>query len=634
MSVSTIKDQEGKEYLIFDETELYDDSEMGDKLEDFDILQILGKGSYGFVAKVRSIKNNKIYAMKQIDLNKLGSQKEVDLCKREVLVLQKLNHPNINKYYKSFANNNCLYIIMEFMNNGDLSGFIKAHEKFNKPVREEEVWNILLQSMTALEYIHKKGVVHRDIKPANLFMTNDKMIEIGDFGVAAKIAGIQTSVKSFTGTIVGTPMFMSPEILREEEYDYLTDVYSMGITMYELCFFQSPKKPGITSEGNVIFANVALTKNQNLYSPQLLNILSKMIEEDREKRPSSALLCKMIKAQYIQTFLKTSSLSAVTRCLYSLPQTTKILTKYIQNNNNPHPITEGYINAIKELENNVNNKFNQFKETLAIQNPKLNTDDEIDPVFIITYLLEKMHKELNVVRPKQNTINEPQYIINSTFNGQDEDRSNKNEMLEKFFKHFSNNFNSPISNMFFGMLKDKKVCKTCGVYNYNYTCFCLMTFDLNEICGLNNNNGVDLINLFQAMHDKKKEYTLNDKIYCDKCLSYQNHIKSKQIYSMPYKLIISLERGVNCMNKTKVNFPFDLNIGNYAEYVCSPRTYQLVGCVNRADVNSKEHYVSFTRIINTDNWICSDDDKINQVNKNMALSYGIPVLLFYNYVGK
>ena len=504
MSVSTIKDQEGKEYLIFDETELYDDSEMGDKLEDFDILQILGKGSYGFVAKVRSIKNNKIYAMKQIDLNKLGSQKEVDLCKREVLVLQKLNHPNINKYYKSFANNNCLYIIMEFMNNGDLSGFIKAHEKFNKPVREEEVWNILLQSMTALEYIHKKGVVHRDIKPANLFMTNDKMIEIGDFGVAAKIAGIQTSVKSFTGTIVGTPMFMSPEILREEEYDYLTDVYSMGITMYELCFFQSPKKPGITSEGNVIFANVALTKNQNLYSPQLLNILSKMIEEDREKRPSSALLCKMIKAQYIQTFLKTSSLSAVTRCLYSLPQTTKILTKYVQNNNNPHPITEGYINAIKELENNVNNKFNQFKETLAIQNPKLNTDDEIDPVFIITYLLEKMHKELNVVRPKQNTINEPQYIINSTFNGQDEDRSNKNEMLEKFFKHFSNNFNSPISNMFFGMLKDKKVCKTCGVYNYNYTCFCLMTFDLNEICGLNNNNGVDLINLFQAMHDKKK----------------------------------------------------------------------------------------------------------------------------------
>ena len=65
---------------------------------------------------------------------------------------------------------------MEFMNNGDLSGFIKAHEKFNKAVGEGEVWNILLQSMTALEYIHSQNVIHRDIKPANLFMTNEKTI--------------------------------------------------------------------------------------------------------------------------------------------------------------------------------------------------------------------------------------------------------------------------------------------------------------------------------------------------------------------------------------------------------------------------------------------------------------------------
>ena len=114
MSISTIKDQDGKQYIIFDESELYDDKEMGDKLEDFEIQQILGKGSYGFVAKVRSKRNNKIYAMKQIDLSKVGSKKEVELCKREVSLLQKLNHPNINKYYKSFSINNCLYIIMEF----------------------------------------------------------------------------------------------------------------------------------------------------------------------------------------------------------------------------------------------------------------------------------------------------------------------------------------------------------------------------------------------------------------------------------------------------------------------------------------------------------------------------------------
>ena len=628
MSVTKIKDQDGKQYIIFDDSELYDDNEMGDKLEDFDVQQVLGKGSYGFVAKVRSKKNNKIYAMKQIDLSKIGSQKEIDLCKREIVLLQKLNHPNINKYYKSFTIKNCIYIIMEFMNNGDVSGFIKAHEKFNKPVREEEVWNILLQSMTALEYIHSQNVIHRDIKPANLFMTNEKTIKIGDFGVAAKMPGMKTSVNAnFSGTVVGSPMFMSPEMLREEEYDKKTDIFSMGIAMYELCFFQSPKKAGITQDGRIVLRDNPIQKNLNVYSQKLLTILQLMIEEDKNKRPSASELCQLIQAQYIQTFLKTSSLGAVTRCLYSLPHLMKYMMKHPQTNSKTHPITAGFLDAVQQMQNNLNYKFNKFKEVLAIQNPKLNSDNEIDPVIIVAFLLEKMHKELNNV---YQINDDDQYVINSTFNGMDEDKSNKNEMLERFFRHFIKNFNSPISNGFFGILKDVKICKKCGIFNYDYTLFCLLTFDLNAICGLNN-NGVSLINLFQSMHDRKKEYGLKDQIYCNRCLSYQNHTNTKKIYSMPYELIISLERGTNCMNKTFVNFPFDLDISNFVEYPQSPKRYQLVGCVSRADVNGKEHYISFTKSNNSENWIFSDDDKINQIDRSKALSYGIPILLFYNY---
>lgn len=127
--MSVIKDSEGVEYIIYNESELYDDNEMGNQFDDFEILQILGKGSYGLVAKVRSKKNKKIYALKQIDLSKINTQKEKELCKQEIILLQQLNHPNINKYYQTILNNNIINTIMEFMNNGDLKGFIEAHKK-------------------------------------------------------------------------------------------------------------------------------------------------------------------------------------------------------------------------------------------------------------------------------------------------------------------------------------------------------------------------------------------------------------------------------------------------------------------------------------------------------------------------
>ena len=94
-------------------------------------------------------------------------------------------------------------------------------------------------------------------------------------------------------------------MLQEDDYDQKTDIYSMGISMYELCFFDSPRKAGMNLDGDVIFINVPLKKNKNLYSPQLLNILEKMIEIDQEKRPSSSELCQMIRTQYENTFLTT-----------------------------------------------------------------------------------------------------------------------------------------------------------------------------------------------------------------------------------------------------------------------------------------------------------------------------------------
>ena len=632
--MSVIKDSEGVEYIIYNESELYDDNEMGNQFDDFEILQILGKGSYGLVAKVRSKKNKKIYALKQIDLAKINTQKEKELCKQEIILLQQLNHPNINKYYQTIINNNIINTIMEFMNNGDLKGFIEAHKKFKKPVREEEVWNILLQSMNGLQYIHERDIIHRDIKPANLFMTNDKTIKIGDFGVSAKISAIATSVREncFNGTVVGTPVYMSPEMLGNEMYDKKTDVYSMGVTIYELCFFQPPRKAVPSMEdGTLVFVNIKKTANENVYSEQLLDIIDKMIELDPVKRPSSEEVCEMVRKEYTKTFLKTSSLSSVVRCLYSLPR----FTKYILNNQNninhnstSKRVIKGFLDIILKLQRNINNEFNEFKEILATEYPKLNSDEEMEPRFLVALLLEKMHKEVNVIQKRQ--TNEEQYIINSTFNGQDEDKSKKAEMIDKFVKHFVENFNSVISNLFFGMLKEKKTCDTCSMISYNFGCFCLLSFDLNEICGQNSNTSLD--NLFSAMNQKVKKYKINDHVYCDTCLSYQNHSKIKRLYTMPNELIISLERGLNCKNETKINFPMILDVSNYVESEFSPKKFNFMGSVNREDINGKEHYISFHKDLNSNNWLYSNDEKVSKSSPNMALTTGHPILLFYSSI--
>ena len=165
MGVELIKDSKGKPHMVFDKDKSKEDEIMGEKVDDYEILQVLGEGSFGFVAKVKSRINHKIYAIKQINLTKLKSDKERQLCENEITILKNLNHPSITKYYKSIKENNFLYTVMEFMNNGDLSGLIKAHKILNKPINEEKLWNIFIQAMKSLVYIHSQNVVHRDIKP-------------------------------------------------------------------------------------------------------------------------------------------------------------------------------------------------------------------------------------------------------------------------------------------------------------------------------------------------------------------------------------------------------------------------------------------------------------------------------------
>ena len=135
MEFEIIKDQNGKEHIGFNKEGFNDDNLMGDKSSDFEILQILGKGSQGNVYKVCSLINHKIYAMKIIDLDfpkkmneneRKEKESEIKYAYNGIELLKKLNHPNVVKYYKHFKENNKIYIIMEYFDNGDLNTYIKV----------------------------------------------------------------------------------------------------------------------------------------------------------------------------------------------------------------------------------------------------------------------------------------------------------------------------------------------------------------------------------------------------------------------------------------------------------------------------------------------------------------------------
>ena len=401
-----INDSEGKEYLVFDSNEFYEDSQMGNCSDDFEILRKVGEVTFGIVYKVRSKINNKVYAMKQLNIKNIRQENEkaYQLTINETSFLEGLNHPHIIKYYKNFIEGDFLYIIIEFIDNGNMNEFIESHQILNKHIQEEQLWNIFLQCMDALTYVHSMGVIHRDIKPENILMDNNMSIKLWEFGVSAfkNNEYLNTQYNPFKnkenmkyhGTIVGTTPYMAKEMIEQNEYDQKVDVYAMGISFFEMCYFFNPK-------------NSTNRQFNFQYSYELTNIISMMIEEDKNKRKTSEEIYNMIKNEYFNKYAKNKSIDAVIRCLSCFNNFNNNFNQIEQIQNKP--ITNAYIQCLQSIqEPNLvvwENSINNFKQLLASQNPKLEGVKEIDPRTVFAFLIGQLHKELNKPEPEQDKNN-------------------------------------------------------------------------------------------------------------------------------------------------------------------------------------------------------------------------------------
>ena len=153
MGVEMIKDRFGEDQLVLSNEDFYNDDIMGNSFSDYDIMKIINSDSdrYKFVAKVVSKKNSKIYVIKQL--------KDANQIDQKFQLLKNINHPNIIKTFKWFNDNGNVYIVKEYVDNGGLASLVEAYNSIEKPIETNTLWNIFMQCMAGLDYLHRNNEI-------------------------------------------------------------------------------------------------------------------------------------------------------------------------------------------------------------------------------------------------------------------------------------------------------------------------------------------------------------------------------------------------------------------------------------------------------------------------------------------
>ncbi|HYL61703.1 MAG TPA: serine/threonine-protein kinase [Candidatus Methylomirabilis sp.] len=208
------------------------DYSVGQRLGDYEILGVLGAGGMGKVYKVRNTISDRIEAMK-ILLPDLAGQKELaDRFLREIKVLASLDHPNIAALRTALTLDNQLVMIMEFVD-----GVTLASRLQHGPLPPNQAISYIDQVLAALSYAHKQNIIHRDIKPANMMLTSDGAVKLMDFGIARSATDRSLTM---TGTTLGSLNYMPPEQVKGDPADNRSDLYSLGVSLYELVTGELP----------------------------------------------------------------------------------------------------------------------------------------------------------------------------------------------------------------------------------------------------------------------------------------------------------------------------------------------------------------------------------------------------------
>ena len=267
----------------------------------YKVINFLGEGSFGRAYLAQCDNDNNKYVIKQITLEGMDDEEKRETF-NEAKILKKLDHPNIIKFKEVFLQRQpkpALNIVTEYADGGDLDQKIKKQKKV--PFPEAQILDYITQICLALQHIHKKKIIHRDLKSGNIFLMKSGIVKVGDFGIAKGLQSTWEKAKTF----VGTPYFLSPEIINNQPYDNKSDIWALGVLLYELMTFQMPFNAVSLPMLSIKINRGVYKAPPSTYSSDIRNLLKKCLTVNPDKRPSIDEILKLpLIKNRINNFLK------------------------------------------------------------------------------------------------------------------------------------------------------------------------------------------------------------------------------------------------------------------------------------------------------------------------------------------
>ncbi|XP_055322215.1 serine/threonine-protein kinase PLK4 [Sitodiplosis mosellana] len=249
---------------------------IGEKIEDYEILDLLGKGGFACVYRAKCLKSGFEVALKMIDKKMMQSSGMVGRVKQEVAIHSKLKHPSILELYTFFEDINYVYLVLELAQNGELHRYLKESQRV---LTESETANVLMQVVNGLLYLKVNNILHRDMSLSNLLLTNDLKVKIADFGLATQLSRPDEK----HNTLCGTPNYISPEVASRATHGLPVDVWGVGCMMYTLLVGKPPfDTDGVKSTlTRVVMADFVVP---NYLSIEVKDLLDRMLRKNPTER--------------------------------------------------------------------------------------------------------------------------------------------------------------------------------------------------------------------------------------------------------------------------------------------------------------------------------------------------------------